>query len=218
MATSIIQNNQYTAGTGINITNNSISNVFAQLSSINLDDVQYNYQGYIYNATNRPSGTTNNGLLMSFFRDVADYRGIQLYADVYYTGTTRGNIWSRVYNTTWSSWRQLSDCYMAGDTLTLNSFINVSGMAVNNTQLRFLIPLEKPINASSVSASLLSITLYYNGTRYINNKDVVSDSNYSLNTYLRNNGIEIYLTSNSSIFTQYSVVGVGINSATFTFS
>ena len=172
-----------TAGTGINISNDTISNKFSNLvSGTDLNDVKYNYRGYVYQATNRPTGATNFGIILAGFNENGT-RGQQIYVDIY---EGKNFLYSRAfYDTTlWSAWRRIGDCYEVGDSYTKNYVGKICAgfIGANGTNLTFSIPMDKPINASNFTFTSLTITLYVNGARPINNINVIDNSDYSVTT------------------------------------
>lgn len=95
-----------TAGRGIQISQNSISNVFETLYSPNLNDIKYNYQSYVYNAANKPSNVNGSGKLISVFSggDTASH-GVQMFSPY-----NNNDLYIRSYNTstsTWTSWEKI---------------------------------------------------------------------------------------------------------------
>lgn len=94
------------AGRGIQISQNSISNVFETLYSPNLNDIKYNYQSYVYNAANKPSNVNGSGKLISVFSggDTASH-GVQMFSPY-----NNNDLYIRSYNTstsTWTSWEKI---------------------------------------------------------------------------------------------------------------
>lgn len=90
-------------GAGIQINNNTISNVFNQLTSPNLDDIKYNYQGYATSSTNKPAEASSSGELCCWFRNDGMY-GTQLFM-----GYNSTKLYLRQWrNGTWTDWTLVS--------------------------------------------------------------------------------------------------------------
>jgi len=91
-----------TAGTGIDITDNTISNKFVALpSGTNLNSVNYEFSGYVLSPTNAP--VSGNGHLVSQGWNSAGTYGFQFWnkyneAELYYRHCTNGNwsVWYKV--------------------------------------------------------------------------------------------------------------------------
>lgn len=123
-----------TAGTGIDITSNTISNQFASLANPDLDTIKYNYQGYVYGATNIPTGANNNGLLCSIFRKTTTDRGLQIYVpynsdEMYFRRCSASafNSWVKLQN-----FLNLTGRYNSPDLNTLkNTFIGYVTQCTN---------------------------------------------------------------------------------------
>ena len=90
----------YSAGSGIDITNNVISFHFGDISNTDLDDVKYQFIGYSNSSTNQPSGANADGVLISVFRD-DKARGMQMYSPHGSSGTL---YLRKYYSGTWQSW------------------------------------------------------------------------------------------------------------------
>ena len=103
--------NKLVGGTGISISNNTINNVFANLASVNLNTITYNYQGYVSTPSNGnapPKATIRNGQLVSVFSVNGNY-GVQLFK-----GYTDVNLFSRSCNDgVWSDWKSVNDEFNA---------------------------------------------------------------------------------------------------------
>ena len=91
------------AGVGIDITSNTISNKFLPLpSGTDLNSIKYEYSGYVLSPANAP--VSGNGHLVSLGWNSAGTHGFQFWnkyndADLYHRHCTNG---------TWSSWEKLS--------------------------------------------------------------------------------------------------------------
>ena len=90
----------YSAGSGIDITNNVISFHFDDISNTDLDDVKYQFIGYSNSSTNQPSGANADGVLISVFRD-DKARGMQMYSPHGSSGTL---YLRKYYSGSWQSW------------------------------------------------------------------------------------------------------------------
>lgn len=94
--------NNLVAGRGIQLSNSNISNVFTNLTSPNLNDIKYNFQGYVTTATNMPSGVANSGELC-VIANSANTLCYQLYSP-----NNSNNIYIRNFNSTWSGWETIA--------------------------------------------------------------------------------------------------------------
>lgn len=213
-----------TAGTGIDISNNTVNNYYRPLSTPNLNDIKYRFIGYVFTSTNYPTGANANGMLMAIPSN--NTTSAHIYQQ--YAPYNSNDIYTRRYNansSTWTSWRQLSDCYMAGDTL---SFVagtggrktpTLTGLVVNTTSFAFFTPLSKPINATSISFS--SMQLYVRGIagNILNNVNVITASGYSVVSEINEGGIQITITTPSAMsnVTALTPITVSMN-ATGTFA
>lgn len=93
----------YSAGSGIDITNNVISNKFTNLSSVDLNDIKYYYMGYVSGGTNVPT-SNGDGYLIVVGSDTND-RCFQMWKV-----RSSNNIWHRYFlNNSWSTWTQLAN-------------------------------------------------------------------------------------------------------------
>lgn len=101
ISSNVISNTRsYSAGTGLSLSSGTFSVHFSDLTSINLNNVKYQYLGYVSSSTNYPSGTNADGVLISIFRDDGA-RGMQMYSPHGSTGTL---YLRKYYNSTWTSW------------------------------------------------------------------------------------------------------------------
>lgn len=186
-----------TAGTGINITSNIIKTQFDQLTSPDLDTVNYNYQGYVTSSTNMPSGVSGYGELIVASRG-ASGNCIQLYspADV-------NRLFIRkYYNNAWTTWREFSDCYMAGDTLNFSKYVYCTGYITNSAKtIIFQLPLTKYISASNVSFSAMYVDIRGIEGTIISNTDVIADSTITVTTGINNSGIVVSLDKTTAFST-----------------
>ena len=204
-----------TVGTGIDITNNVISNQFATLVNPDLDTIKYNYQGYLYGGTNTPSGASAAGMLCSIFRKGTTDRGLQIYVPY----NSDKMFYRRCSASTFNPWRLLSDCYMVGDTYSPRDNIVCGYGYISNGQARLTITLPKPVTASNVSLSG-NIRVNY-GSGITTSKSI---SSYTYTTSLEANMSAIYL--NISDFNTIESLSLGngtllmpmFGSMTFTFS
>lgn len=191
------------AGNGIKIdSSNNISNVFTKLSNVDLNDIKYNFQGYVTSATNQPSGYASGNLLVYGRED-------QLSCEQIFTPYNSAiPVFVRNYATSggsgsWTAWKKISDCYEAGDTINLGNF-DCLGHSASATQFVFSIPINKPIAASNVTFNKLQVTVYSQDGRLINNVDFVADSSFTITTAsINNNGINVLITKNESFIENY---------------
>lgn len=186
-----------TAGEGINISNNVISNKYTNLSSVNLNDINYLYLGQAMgNCTNLPIANTG-GQLISIPREDGAYR-FQMFSRY-----NNDDIYTRTYNNgTWTAWRKLSDSYMPGDTLDMSQTNRMyCGATSNATNIYIMIPLAKPIAATSISISSLKLTARGINGIDVNNVDVVADSNYTVTPYINDTGLTIRVIGPANTFT-----------------
>lgn len=192
-----------TAGRGINIADGTISNVFTSMSSVgSLDNIQYQYFGYVTGASNQPSGVSTSGMFAVFGSSWATApHFVQFYCP--YNANT---MYMRLYNGSWTSWVQLlttlnaEASYVKGDKITnsnsANNYFICVGQARTTTEVVFTIPLSKPVNASSISFSTLTINARTpDGTAIINNVNVASNSDYTISAKIGVGGINIQLTT-----------------------
>lgn len=114
--------------------------------------------------------------------------------------------------------------YSSGDTFrnTLGStnYIMCSGVMASSSIVRFTIPIDKPITASSISFTTLNLTVYVAGTRIVNNVNVATNSSYTGKTYqINNSGITVQFTlPTGTTATAFEPVSVAIGNMTGTFS
>lgn len=115
------------AGTGIRIENDVISNVFTDLSQPDLNDIKYSFYGYVIDCSaNTPSGENISGQLISIFDSTNNIRGEQIYMPY-----QSQNIYTRkYYASAWTTWIKLADyCYCL--TLTSSSFSSLPQTITN---------------------------------------------------------------------------------------
>lgn len=186
-----------TAGTGIDISNNVISNKYTNLSSINLNDINYLYLGQAMgNCTNLPIANTG-GQLINIPREDGAYR-FQMFSRF-----SNDAVYTRKYNNgTWTAWRKLSDSYMPGDTVSNigSQYPTIMGLCTNINQIEFVIPLNKNVSASSVSFNNLTIRVWNaTGTTIIDAIDVVADTSYTVTgSVVDNIGIKVVVKKNGT--------------------
>ena len=183
-----------TAGTGIKINNNEISNVFDILSGVDLNDIKYNYQGYISGTnTNIPNGVSAAGYLVVIQREnnSTDY-AMQMYSpynidDIY----TR-----KLNNGTWGAWIKNVNCYKAGDTFT--QYFKSAVITASATKFRVMLPLSRPVvSGTTATVTIGTARLYQDATKTLTNK--ISTVTSTVNE----NMIEIVVTtSESGLFTE----------------
>lgn len=102
---------------------NKLTNRFMQKSGIDLNDMVYNFQGYVANATNIPSGVEANGTLCVLANDGGTY-GSQ-----FYCLQNENRIFSRLrIGGTWRAWKEINSA-------TGISYSNTtSGLSATNVQ------------------------------------------------------------------------------------
>lgn len=164
---------------------------YNNLSGLNLNDYVETYMGYVYSVTNQPSGRNANGYLV-VISDDGDNRCTQFYKPY-----NSGRIYSRYQaNSTWSAWREYSLCYESGDTYSKDATQKhcAGYLTGGGSSAVFTIPLERPVNASSVTFSKLTLTLVADGARLINAVEVVASSSYSVSAVLPSDKSAITVT------------------------
>ena len=93
------------AGTGIDITGNVISNKYVSLSSPNLNNINYNYMGYVTTATNIPSGVSTSGQFVCVVREEDNN-----YLKQFFMPYNTNDVYMRNNNGgTWSAWQKISN-------------------------------------------------------------------------------------------------------------
>lgn len=136
-----------TVGTGIDISNNVISNQFANLpSGTDLNTIRYNYQGYAPTPTNAPSSASYNLIVvcrkdgLSGLQIASKYNDTVVYARTWYTssGTRIWNNWKRIITEPVPLWENSSvDTTFPPQTLTLDlsgySFVVIQTKIVANS-------------------------------------------------------------------------------------
>lgn len=187
-----------TAGTGIVISNNVISNKYPNLSNIDLNNINYLYLGQTQgNCTNLPVANTG-GQLINIPRDDGAYR-FQMFSRF-----SNDDIYTRKYNNgTWTAWSKLTNSYMVGDTVSNvgSQYPTLLGLCTNNKQIEFVIPLSKPINANSISFSNLTTRIWDKLGSVIVDRDVVADTSYTVSSSIvANVGIKVQVVSNTAVF------------------
>lgn len=211
-----------TGGTGIDIKNGVVTNIFQQLSGVDLNTVTYNYQGYAAtNCTNKPTST--GGGFSAFFQHGASViHGFQLFNQY----TTDDLYFRRYNNGTWGTWTRVVTYYKTGETVTISNapandiFCNgfVTGSAKS---IYFYLPLNKPVDASNVTFSSLYIVPrgdqgYMNGSSMV---DVCADSNYTVTAKPAQGGIKILVEKTTAFtVTNNTPVALQVRGRTFTFS
>lgn len=94
-----------TAGTGIDITGNVISNKYVSLTSPNLNNINYNYMGYVTTATNIPSGVSTSGQFVCVVREEDSN-----YLKQFFMPYNTNDVYMRNNNGgTWSAWQKISN-------------------------------------------------------------------------------------------------------------
>lgn len=195
--------NALTAGLGIQIVDNTITNAFSSITGVDLNTIKYNFVGFIFNATaNYPSGFNASGELIV----IANYR--PTYADNHCM-----QIWSpynvndtlvrkfNVNTSAWSAWTQVS--LEAKGTLTNNITIHCAGIIANSRKdLRFTLPIPSIKKSSSVTINSMNVTV----RGWVN----VDGVNYAKNIAVLYNGA---LQVNNDLYplTVNIIDGVGLN-------
>lgn len=121
-----------TAGTGIDITGNEISNKFQELVGVDLNNIKYNYLGYVRSVTNGP---TENGLLIS----VAGSQNVQTLQIFRTLSTSQNLLYTRFFNAgdnKWTSWEKLST--ISTPTITIGDISNSNIIAKQQGDVVFL--------------------------------------------------------------------------------
>lgn len=196
---------------------------FRQESSVgDLDNVLYSCVKHVAGASNTPySGTTSGQLLCAFAAN--GYYGYQIYKP-----NTSKDLYMRYrQNGTYYSWRKLTDSYIAGDVVTLESsrYIEVAGHVGTGTNpyIYFTIPLDRPVySASGVTFTSLQIIVRgINGNIIGATTDVISDSTYTVVAYLVKgiSAITVRIAGATTGITQRTPAVVEVSAGTsFTFS
>lgn len=121
-----------TAGTGIDITGNEISNKFQELVGVDLNNIKYNFLGYVRNVTNGP---TANGLLIS----VAGSQNVQTLQIFRTLSSSQNLLYTRFFNAgdnKWTSWEKLST--ISTPTITIGDVSNSNIIAKQQGDVVFL--------------------------------------------------------------------------------
>ena len=115
-------------------------------SSDSLDDIHSPLIAWCNNVAGRPSTAGTYGILFQ------PTDSLQLYYEFGGNGVPRQFV--RIYtNSQWYPWKASYTDFIAGDVLSLPSTGQYIGSWPNTNQIRFLIPLTRPISASSASIS-----------------------------------------------------------------
>lgn len=187
-----------------------------------LNNITYSCVKYVTGATNYPSGTNSSGELICVFSESGSY-GYQIYKPYNSTSVFMRNC----NNGTFSSWRKLTDSYIAGDVVTLESsrYIEVAGHVGTGTNpyIYFTIPLDRPVySASGVTFTSLQIIVRgINGNIIGATTDVISDSTYTVVAYLVKgiSAITVRIAGATTGITQRTPAVVEVSAGTsFTFS
>ena len=126
-----------TAGRGIRISNNTISNDFSSLSAVDLNDIRYNYNGFVFNASaNYPTGYSISGTLLVTCNTQSS--GNTTHVAQIFRPYNSNNVFVRYYNyntATWSAWERLAtetDLSTKQNVLTAGDGIQISGDTITN--------------------------------------------------------------------------------------
>ncbi len=187
-----------TAGTGIDITDNTISNQFATLQRPDLNNITYNFLGYVTTTTNGPSGVNASGELCVIARKEGSY------CTQIFTPYNANEFYVRNYNNgTWSSWEKLSNistpsiiigdvsnsnivAKQQGDVVFLDGYIitNVKTYTANSTVI-FTTDVKPSapryfafFNYTSAGPSLYIAKWLTNGTIVMNNSITFDNATY----------------------------------------
>lgn len=149
------------AGTGIDITGNVISNKYVSLASPNLNNINYNYMGYVTTATNVPSGVSTSGQFMCVVR-----KEDSNYLKQFFMPYNTNDIYMRNNNGgTWSNWGKILssvnqatnvnafDDATTGDMvfgIVWGIFTNIAYLSFDTSWIR----LQFKISSSSIQARL----------------------------------------------------------------
>lgn len=121
----------------------------------------------------------------------------------------------------------INGTYNAGETFTIGGNYQIFACYIyaptNYNNVRFFIPTDKPITASTVTCSKLTMTLQTaknaQGNFLINNIDVKATSGYTITCTARGSGIYVDLKCPTSIsLTNRDIGTVILGSSTFTFA
>ena len=111
--------------------------------------------------------------------------------------------------------------YHAGDSVSLTTVICAGILTGTKNLVRFFIPLSKPIDATSVSATSMTLTTRsVSGGSIINSQNVIGSLDYTVAFTKKANGIyvQITLTNPASSETNNTPLNVQIENATITFA
>lgn len=200
-----------TAGTGIDISNNVITNKFVSLSSgTNLDNVNYEYSGYVLSPTNAP--TSSNGHLASMGWNTAGTYGYQLWA-IYNTNVL---YFRKCINSSWSSWEKLvfaSEVETAiMDTLytrTSTSAYSDTTLSISNLSSYKYIIFAYRISNSSNSA-IQTMTMPYNttDTYQVSYYSATNTKLYSRMVKMSSTGVTTSQGTDTNYLVPYKIYGV----------
>lgn len=116
----------------------------------------------------------------------------------------------------------LSDKWRAGDVISHtssgNNFMLCDGQLVNSTTVRFTIPLCKPVEATSISFTTLTIYLRTTSGTIVSNTNVATNTSYSIATAINVSGICVNLTIPTTTATTNTPVSILINAMSGTFA
>lgn len=197
------------------------------LSGVDLNDITYQYMGYVSGITAHTPTEVDSGTLISVC-STGGTVGWQLFKP-----GGKQTIYSRKRSaSTWGSWGLVSDVILPGDSISFSSGVSITGGAYVDsgaTKIRLSIPLGKTINATSVSCTALYINIA-NTNGYMTSAltNLVGETGYtvtaSINSYVNGIDITIDKTSafttypNSTAVTQYSGATYRLTGITLSFS
>lgn len=177
----------------------TLSNVFDNLSSKDLNTIKYQFDGYSTSSTNYPSGTNADGALVCAF-NTDGTRGLQIYSP---HGSTNNYLWARRYfASAWQSWEQYFPAYMAGDTIELVGSTCAAYIYSSSQTLIAFVPVSRPNKATNATIKNLTLSLR-NASGAVGSTGVAivtngtAASGYTASATVRSNGISISITKSA---------------------
>lgn len=210
--------NSLTGGNGITISNGVVTNYYTHLNEADLDSFSNNmFIGYAFKSTNRPANTSDFGMLIQL---VGAGRKMQMYYNLY-----NGDLYiRRYYGSQWYDWHKYN--YSIGDTVTVanapaNEVVCSGFLTSSGTTVNFQLPLDKPIEGTTVTFSSLYVVLrggqgYLDGSSPI---DVCANSAYTVTGKVTDGGIKVIIEKTSAFTgTNNTPVAVQVRGRTYRFS
>lgn len=195
-----------TAGTGIDISSNVITNTIfngelnSKTGSINdiLDGGVYR----VTSATDTPLGAV--GLLVVFEYGQGWVKQMWFYLGTNITNTSRA--FTRTIRkistgiSVNSGWIEMVRPYIADDVFTTGSnYVNCTGfVATDGTFIRFYLPLPKPIEATGVTVTSLTVNAMGATGLIMNGINVLTNTGYSVSTYIDTSKSGVAFTINAT--------------------